>query len=624
VSKERIIVIGAGLAGLAAAGALRERGFDVVILEARNRSGGRIHTQYCAEIGTQWIYGTEGNPITNLARRHGLDTLFVGGDSTYRGGWESMEVYHEKRGRVSDADKWKSILAADRLRDGIETLRRDAIRQGKPDFSVAQAVSDMQYRLHLEDGVSGYLPWHVALFAREDCAAPPDSLSCLFWEEGYEVYGYGDSVLLDGYGSLVAKLEEGLDIRYQEFVTAIEHKPGSGDRVIVRTQNSEHRANRVIVTLPLGVLKSGSVRFQPALSDFKVKAIDRLGVGVLGKLFFFFKDVFWNKDQYVFGYVSSNTSFEPTHIINLWKTQRIPCLQIQAGGTLGKWLEETSINEVTKWATRILETCFGERIPEPTRILRSNWSMDPFSLGAYTYMKVGAKPDDARILSDPVGDWLYFAGEATNPYQWGSTHGAYVSGLREASRISGDASIMPVRHFSENRRWREMMLRSSRFFNQRLRLMDEPSIRKRLQILANTEVFKTVPPNELRLLASMFEEKRYAAGDEICHVGDTASEVFVVAEGALEVWLPSARKATEIVGVRTVVGEYGMFTDALRNATLIAREATVLLALDYGRFERFLLAFPESTLKLFKQTVQKFMATQQLLMSKDPTRKPGV
>jgi CRP-like cAMP-binding protein len=379
----------------------------------------------------------------------------------------------------------------------------------------------------------------------------------------------------------------------------------------------------VIVTLPLGVLKSNRVEFRPALTDLKLKAIERLGVGTLGKIFLFFKEVFWKKDQYVFGYISSNTSFEPTQVINLWKTQRIPCLQIQVGGTLGKWLEQCEPSEAEGWAMRVLESCFGHKIPAPTRVLRSNWSNDEFSLGAYTFMKVGATPEDARTLSEPVGDWLFFAGEATNPFHWGCTHGAYTSGLREAARISGDSSILPVRHFSENRRWRDMMLRSSRFFNQQMRELDEPTMRIRLNILSLSEVFKSVPINELRLLASMFEEKRYNAGEVICKAGDIAEEVFVVAEGAVEVWLPGGRKATEVVGLRTVVGEFGMFTDARRNATLIASGATVLLSLDYRRFERFLLAFPESTLKLFKQTVQKFMAQQQLLMTRDSITKTG-
>ncbi|HEY2381106.1 MAG TPA: FAD-dependent oxidoreductase [Terriglobia bacterium] len=620
---ERVIVIGAGLAGLAAARSLRDRGYAVVVLEARKRSGGRILTKYCVDVGAQWIYGTEGNPITNLARQHALDTVFVGGDSTYRGGWEAIELYRERLGRVNSEEKWQSILVADRLRDTIEGLRREAIRLGRPDFSVAQAVAEAQARLRGDDRSNSDLPWHVALFAREDCAAPPDSLSTLFWDEGYEVYGYGDSVFVDGYGSLISKLETGLDIRFQEVVTSIEYSPDPIGRVLVRTREGEHRAHRVIVTVPLGVLKKSGIRFSPALNEFRVRAIDRLGFGVLGKIFFFFKDVFWNKDQYIFGYVSQDTSFEPTHIINLWKTQHVPCLQIQAGGALGKWLEECSTADAETWATRTLEACFGHKIPAPTRVLRSSWSVDEFSMGAYTYMKVGSRPEDTRTLSEPVGDWLYFAGEATNPFQWGSTHGAYTSGLREASRITGDASILPVRHFSENRRWREMMLRSSRFFNQQMRLLDEPSMRKRIQILANSDVFRTVPGNELRLLAAMFEEKRYAKGDVVCKTGDKAEEVFVIAEGALEIWLPNARKATEIVSVRTVVGEYGMFTDARRNATLIAAEPTTLLSLDYNRFERFLLAFPESTIKLFKHTVQKFMAQQQTLLTNTAIKKSG-
>src|SRR5579871_3528944 len=128
---ERIIVVGAGLAGLAAARALRDRGYEVVVLEARKRSGGRIQTQYCVDMGAHWIYGTEGNPVTNLARQYALDTVFVGGDSTYHGGWESIEVFREKFGRVTPEDKWHSILMADRLRDTVEALRRDAAREGR-------------------------------------------------------------------------------------------------------------------------------------------------------------------------------------------------------------------------------------------------------------------------------------------------------------------------------------------------------------------------------------------------------------------------------------------------------------------------------------------------------------
>ena len=85
---ERIVVVGAGLAGLAAASALARKGLEVEVIEARTRVGGRLHTVDGVDLGAHWIHGTEGNPITNLARRVGLPTVFVGGDPTYTGGWE--------------------------------------------------------------------------------------------------------------------------------------------------------------------------------------------------------------------------------------------------------------------------------------------------------------------------------------------------------------------------------------------------------------------------------------------------------------------------------------------------------------------------------------------------------
>jgi monoamine oxidase/CRP-like cAMP-binding protein len=624
MANERTLIIGAGLAGLAAARALHDRGYDVVILEARNRTGGRIWTQHCIDVGAHWINGTEGNPITNLARQYALETSFVGGDSTYRGGWEAMELSRERVGRVETDNKWPSILAADRLRDALENFRRESIRQGRGDLPMSQAIKEVLPEVRKSTNlIYDDIPWHAALFAREDLGAPLESLSALNCEEGYEVYGYGDSVFANGYGSLITKLKEGLDILHDQVVNSIEYSPSSEGRVVVRTQRALHYAQRVIVTLPLGVLKSGRVQFRPALSEFKKRAIDRLGVAFLGKMFFFFDEVFWNKNQYVFGYISSSTSHLPTHVVNLWKSHGIPCLQIQAGGTLGKWMEECPAPEAETWGKRFLADCFGRSIPEPARVLRTNWSADEFSLGAYTYIGVGGKPEDMKILSEPIGDWLYFAGEATNPFQWASTHGAYTSGLREAARITGDSSILPMRYFSESRGLRSMTLRSVRFFNQQLRQMDEATLRKRMQILGNTEIFKSVSANELRLMAAMFTEKRFETNSIICRQGDKAEEVYVVAEGKIEVRLGTERRAIDIVGMRAVVGEYGMFTDAHRNATLVAAEPTLLLCLDYDRFERFLLSFPEATFKLFKQTVRKFITQQQALLNQAAAKKAG-
>ncbi len=126
----RVVVVGAGIAGLAAARALREQHVDVVVVEARKRVGGRVWTEAGVDLGAHWIHGTEGNPITTFAREKGLQTQYVGGDSTYTGGWDPLLLCNSDGHVLTHEEKQQGLLFVDETRDALEALRRQIAATG--------------------------------------------------------------------------------------------------------------------------------------------------------------------------------------------------------------------------------------------------------------------------------------------------------------------------------------------------------------------------------------------------------------------------------------------------------------------------------------------------------------
>ena len=199
--------------------------------------------------------------------------------------------------------------------------------------------------------------------------------------------------------------------------------------VIVTTEDGKtFVADAAVIAVPLGVLKSGTITFEPKLPDWKQEAINQLGVGIMNKIILRFEKVFWPQVE-LLG-VAAETSYGCSYFLNLHKATGHPVLVYMSAGQLARDIEKMSDEAAASFALMQLQRIFHNAMA-PVQYLVSRWGSDVNSLGSYSYDVVGKPHDLSERLRVPV-DNLFFAGEATSSSFAGSVHGAYSSGLMAA------------------------------------------------------------------------------------------------------------------------------------------------------------------------------------------------
>jgi monoamine oxidase len=422
-----VIVVGAGVAGLAAARRLKLQGASVLILEARNRIGGRVWTDTSMpgaslDLGASWIQGTNGNPITALARSLNLRTSPTD--------FENIALYDRAGRHLGGAEvarietNYRSVLQR------VEKLR-DAMRgEGREDISLQAGFERVLAGRNLTDRERAELNFAIHAEIEDEYAADATELSLFNWDQD-EGFGGSNELFPAGYAQIANRLARGLDIRLAMPVALIEY----GDRgVVIKTQHDAFTADRVIVTLPLGVLKRGLITFSPGLPEQKLAAIRRLGMGILNKVYLRFPKLFWPKENDVLGVVSAKGQWGEW--INYFRYTGQPILAGFNSGQYGRYLEGLANHEVTEAAMNALRGIYGRSIPDPTDVVMSRWAADPFTLGAYSSIPPRSSGRDYDTLAAPIGDRVFFAGEATSRTYPATVHGAFLSGEREARRIA--------------------------------------------------------------------------------------------------------------------------------------------------------------------------------------------
>lgn len=431
-----VIIIGAGVAGLAAANELVRAGVKVIVLEARDRIGGRILTLRNSslplpiELGAEFVHGMSPVLLSQL-RAARLSIVELTGE--YR-------QFH--KGRFSKVDfeaDWESV---------VKLMRRHQ----KPDRTFKEFadkyLAGKKWKKTRDLATAYVQGFH---------AAPANRISvqalCLAEKGANEIAGERQFRVLGGYDQLVHSLYSVLEekretLHLNTIVQSIRWKPG---HVEVEAQSSVRprqifRARAVLITLPLGVLKTGSLKFSPALPE-KEKAIGALGIATVTKVLFHFRKSFWEEKKLPasrekepvtdLSFIMSRDPWMPT-----WWTTYPVISSILTGWAGGPAAERTSkkgerfiLDQALQSLSRItgLSRRKLEDLVEGTHT--HDWQADPFTRGAYSYEPSGAF-EMPHQLAKPIQGTLFFAGEATESTGNGGTvHGAMMTGNRAAKEV---------------------------------------------------------------------------------------------------------------------------------------------------------------------------------------------
>ena len=404
-----VIVIGAGAAGLAAAKTLMGHGLEVAVIEAADRIGGRVITDTDTfgvpyDVGAHWLHNGEDNPYKTYAEKTGV---------AVRKAREEYRVFAEGRevGNLEMVKFWRTW-------EKIEQAMTRAAEQGL-DISAAEAVAKVKG--DWADTIAWAIgPWSAA----KDMA----DFSVLDWWsslDGEDWYCSG------GFGTLVARYGANVPVALNTAATRIDWQ---GNGVVVETDQGTLRAKAVVVTVSTGVLAAGGIAFTPTLSAEKRASFEGISMGLYNHIVLQFReDVFgMGADGYLLNQIGDDGKGFGT-LTNAGGHGLAYC---DVGGSWARELEREPEAGQVDYAVSELRKLLGSDIDRAfIKGAATSWGQNPLVRGSYASAAPGAYAL-REVLREPVGERIFFAGEACHPDQWSTVAGAHLSGVATANDVA--------------------------------------------------------------------------------------------------------------------------------------------------------------------------------------------
>jgi monoamine oxidase len=444
--KGTVVIVGAGAAGLYAADILKAQGVKVVIFEASDRVGGRVRTLKSTDSETvSLLFGSQSELSSDFPNELGAANIF-GSDSAW--------------GKIVEQMKITTVNITSSTTDNYfldNTFVESAIAQSDPDFiaaknflsnlasntgtgSVQQAITSAGLSSRVHAILNSWIG-NKYCTTNDRLGMKPVSEGAALLQRNKDILTLADNPMQDALLSRYSNVM--VDVQSNSEVKEIDY---SGDKVIVSGQKTgtgetfSTEADRVIVTVPVSILKSGSIVFTPGLPSSKTTSLSRMEMDAAMRLLLDFKANFWGETSgFLYGGLDG-----PEHLNSgAGRSELYKTLSVTVGGA-----KAAELSLIGKGAIQVildeLDTIFAGKASLNIRkdsndnniAVIQDWSLEPFIRGGSAYLKAGGTNQDRVNLAAPVDSKLFFAGEATDVNgEFGTISGALLSGARAANEV---------------------------------------------------------------------------------------------------------------------------------------------------------------------------------------------